>query len=99
MLAPQTERAQRDIARVFGVETPAEAADALESFIASLGVPMRLRDTESRCEDIPEVAEAVRDKIRRYREDPGGHDPGAAGVGLVARETTSAWRRTDRYGM
>ena len=43
--------------------------------------------------------EAVRDKIRRYREDPGGHDPGAAGVGLVARETTSAWRRTDRYGM
>jgi alcohol dehydrogenase class IV len=62
-LAPSSQDAQQRIAEIFGVATPAEAADALERFIAELGVPTRLRDTEAVREELPLVAQAVRDEL------------------------------------
>jgi len=61
-LAPVTEGAQRRIAAILGVATPAEAADALEQFISSLGVPTRLRETSATREDLPAVAAAIREE-------------------------------------
>jgi alcohol dehydrogenase class IV len=62
-LAEKTTPAQLRIAQVFGVASPAQAADALERFIADLGVPTRLRDAGAVREEIPQVAQAVRDEL------------------------------------
>lgn len=70
-LAPKTAAAQERIAGIFGVATAAEAADVLERFIADLGVPTRLRDTDAVREEIPRVAEAVRDELVHMGSDDG----------------------------
>jgi len=70
-LAPVTEDAQRRIASIFGVATPSEAADALEKFIAGLGVPTRLRETSAVRGEIPVVAGAVRDELAGMGADHG----------------------------
>jgi alcohol dehydrogenase len=70
-LAPATHEVQQRIARIFGVDTPAEAADALERFIAELGVPTRLRDTDAVRAEIPEVAQAVRDEMTHMGSEEG----------------------------
>jgi alcohol dehydrogenase class IV len=67
LLASRTEAQQLKIAEGLGVEGSgraaseviADAADTLERFIASLGVPTRLRDTAARRDEIPAVAKAV----------------------------------------
>jgi alcohol dehydrogenase class IV len=66
-LAPRTLPAQRRIAEALGVRTEgheaatvaAEAANRLETFIVSLGVPTRLGQVGAKREEIGEVARAV----------------------------------------
>ena len=70
-LASATEAAQCRIASIFGVATPPEAADALEQFIAELGVPTRLRETSAVRGEIPVVAAAVRDELAGMGSDHG----------------------------
>jgi alcohol dehydrogenase len=68
-LAAKTAPAQQHIAEIFGVSTPAQAADALERFIADLGVPTRLRDAGAVREEIPKVAQAVCDELTHLGGD------------------------------
>ena len=70
-LADRTAPAQQRIAEIFGVSTPAQAADALERFIADLGVPTRLRDVGAVRDEIPIVAQAVRDELAHTGGDDG----------------------------
>jgi alcohol dehydrogenase class IV len=70
-LAPASVDAQQRIAAIFGVATPAEAADTLERFIAALGVPTRLRDTDAVRDEIPLVARAVRDELAHMGSEEG----------------------------
>ena len=74
-LAPTTESAQVRIARAFGRDDPARpaesAAAAVESLIASLGVPTRLSEAGAIREELPAVAAAVaRELISRKVSDP-----------------------------
>jgi len=68
-LADRTQPAQQRIADIFGVATPAKAADALERFIADLGVPTRLRDAGAVRDEIPQVAQAARDELASLGSD------------------------------
>jgi maleylacetate reductase len=77
-LAPVTQDAQRRIAEIVGVPTPAAAAEALEQFIAALDVPTRLRETGAVRAELPLVAEAVREELAG-----GGAEPGDALEGLL----------------
>jgi alcohol dehydrogenase len=79
-LASQTLPAQRRIAEALGVRTEghdaltvaAEAANRLEAFIATLGVPTRLSQTGARRDEIGVVADSVFDEISRQA---GGSTP------------------------
>jgi alcohol dehydrogenase class IV len=68
-LASRSQPAQQRIASIFGVATPAQAADALERFIADLGVPTRLRDVGAVRNEIPQVAQAARDELAHLGGD------------------------------
>ncbi len=75
-LAPATLDAQVRIAAALGVDPhrrPAEAvaaaaADRLAAFIASLGLPTRLRDTAAVHTELPAVAHAVAEELRDLGE-------------------------------
>ncbi len=84
-LASRTLPAQRRIAEALGVRTEgheavtvaAEAADRLEAFIASLGVPTRLAQAGAKREELGEVARAVYEELTRAaRGGPPELDPG-----------------------
>jgi alcohol dehydrogenase len=73
VLAPRTLPAQRRIAEALGVRTEgheaatvaAEAADRLEAFIATLGVPTRLSQVGAVREEIGAVAHAVFEELSK----------------------------------
>ena len=95
LLASQTETQQLKIADALGVPAIgrepqavlADAADRLEHFIASLGVPTRLRDTAARRDEIPAVAKAASIELAVM----GGLEDFEAGEASVVKLLESLW--------
>ncbi len=87
-LAPQTLEQQAMIAQAFGINTAgrkaegvaAEAADVVEGFIDSLGVPRRLRDVGAKQEELPAVVQAVIEESAMWHKQQGAEE---ALLGLI----------------
>jgi alcohol dehydrogenase len=87
-LAPHTLEQQRMIAQAFGVKTEgrkaedvaAEAANVVEGFIDSLGVPRRLRDVGAKKEELPDVVRAVIEESAMWHKQQGAEE---AMLGLI----------------
>ena len=62
-LLPRTRDAQARIAQAMGVEGAEAAADAVEAFVAQLGLPARLREVGAAREDLATVAAAIREEL------------------------------------
>jgi len=81
-LAPQTLDRQVLIAQAFGIatagrqpaEVAAESARVVEAFIASLGVPQRLRDVGAKEEELPAVARAVVEESAMWHRQQGAEE-------------------------
>jgi alcohol dehydrogenase class IV len=81
-LAPQTLDRQVLIAQAFGVKTDgrqpedvaAEAANVVEGFIDSFGVPRRLRDVGAKEHELPAVAHAVIEESAMWHRQQGGEE-------------------------
>jgi alcohol dehydrogenase len=81
-LAPHTLDRQVLIAQAFGIPTErrtpedvvAEAARTVEAFIASFGVPRRLRDVGAKEEDLPAVAHAVIEESAMWHRQQGAEE-------------------------
>jgi alcohol dehydrogenase len=81
-LAPQTLDRQVMIAQAFGVNTEgrkpeevaAEAANVVEKFIDSFGVPRRLRDVGAQQEELPAVAHAVIEESATWHKQQGAEE-------------------------
>ncbi len=87
-LAPQTLDQQVMIAQAFGVKTDgrkpeevaAEAANVVDGFINSLGVPRRLRDVGAKQEELPAVVRAVIEESAMWHRQQGAEE---ALLGLI----------------
>lgn len=81
-LAPQTLDRHILIAQALGIKTEgrnatevaAEAADTVESFIAALGVPTRLRDVGAREDELAAVAHAVIEESAMWHKQQGSEE-------------------------
>jgi alcohol dehydrogenase len=81
-LAPQTLDRQALIAQAFGIKTDgrkledvaAEAANVVEGFIDSFGVPRRLRDVGAKQEELPAVAHAVIEESAMWHKQQGAEE-------------------------
>jgi len=87
-LAPQTLDQQVMIAQAFGVKTDgrrpedvaAEAANVVDGFIDSLGVPRRLRDVGAKENELPAVVHAVIEESAMWHKQQGAEE---ALLGLI----------------
>ncbi|MCS6926090.1 MAG: iron-containing alcohol dehydrogenase [Candidatus Binatia bacterium] len=81
-LAPQTLERQVCIAHALGIptagrkpeEVAAEAAQTVEAFIASFGVPQRLREVGAKEEELPAVAQAVIEESTLWHRQQGAEE-------------------------
>ncbi|MGE0823048.1 MAG: iron-containing alcohol dehydrogenase [Candidatus Binatia bacterium] len=81
-LAPQTLDQQVKIAQALGIKTDgrlptdvaAEAAQTVEVFIESFGIPRRLRDVGAKENELPEVAHAVIEESAMWHKQQGAEE-------------------------